>query len=129
MPTRKQQRRRAKTFRHEFDFVVADDEGNEVPVAPAELRAAKKKDAPARRSTAKGKDAKKKTRERRDVPPPSWNRSIRRGIPMGAVSVVVILLLVHSLPLALLYGVAFVPFTYYVDSFMYRLHKRRAAKG
>ena len=44
MPTRKQRRRRDKTFRHEYDLVVYDEEGNEVPVDTAELRAAKGKD-------------------------------------------------------------------------------------
>ena len=39
MPTKKQRRRRAKTFRHEYDFVIEDEEGNEVPLDTSELRA------------------------------------------------------------------------------------------
>ncbi len=39
MPTKKQRRRREKSFRHEYDFVVEDEEGNEVPVDTTELRA------------------------------------------------------------------------------------------
>ena len=32
VPTRKQRRRRQKTFRHEYGFVTYDEEGNEVVV-------------------------------------------------------------------------------------------------
>ncbi len=51
MPTRKQRARRAKSFRHEYGFVVDDEEGNEVEVDRAELRPDKK----ATKTTAKGK--------------------------------------------------------------------------
>ena len=41
MPTRKQRRRNQKARRHEYEYVYLDDEGNEVPVEPSELRAEK----------------------------------------------------------------------------------------
>jgi hypothetical protein len=52
MPTRKQRRRREKTFRHDYDFVVLDEEGREVEVDPAELRKAKEKERPKRQHAA-----------------------------------------------------------------------------
>ena len=41
MPTKKQKRRNQKARRHEYEYVYLDDEGNEVPVEPTELRAEK----------------------------------------------------------------------------------------
>src|SRR5215213_7177386 len=32
VPTRKQRRRRRKSFRHEYEYVLVDEEGNEVEV-------------------------------------------------------------------------------------------------
>ena len=52
MATRKQRSRRAKTFRHEYGFVTYDEEGNEIEVDRAELRA--EKEAPAKGKAAKG---------------------------------------------------------------------------
>jgi hypothetical protein len=132
MPTRKQRRRKAKTFRHEFDFVTYDEEGNEIEVDPTELRAAKAKEAP------KGKDAKGKGRPKRalrEVQPPSWRRSLRRGLPMGAIMLVVVVLLFKQTSIerriatGLVYAVAFVPFTYWLDRFAYRNYLRKQGKS
>ena len=38
MPTRKQRRRREKSFRHDYEYVLIDDEGNEVAVPDDERR-------------------------------------------------------------------------------------------
>ncbi len=38
MPTRKQRRRREKSFRHDYEYVLVDDEGNEVVVPDDERR-------------------------------------------------------------------------------------------
>ena len=49
MATRKQRRRREKTFRHEYNLVEIDEEGNETPVERVARERAEKKDAkPAR---------------------------------------------------------------------------------
>ena len=67
MPTRKQRRRRDKTFRHEFDFVTYDEEGNEVEVDPTELRKEKEKAAPKAKASggAKGNRPVREVRRRR----------------------------------------------------------------
>jgi hypothetical protein len=135
MPTRKQQRRRARTFRHEFDYVMTDEEGNAVQVDPTELRAEKEKAAPPK-AKANGKGGKQSgaKRPQREVQPPSWNRSLRRGLPMGAVMLVVMLLLFRNLPIplrllyGLLYAAAFVPITYALDRMTYRRYLRREGK-
>src|SRR5947207_23139 len=55
MPSRKQRRRREKSFRHEYGFVTYDEEGNEVEVDPAEVRPAKPKSERAQaKPTGKG---------------------------------------------------------------------------
>lgn len=133
MPTRKQRRRKAKTFRHEFDFVTYDEDGNEIEVDPTELRAAKAKEAPPKGKGAKGKG--RSGRPLREVQPPSWRRSFKRGLPMGAIMLIVVVLLFKSTPIqnrivtGLLYAAAFVPFTYWLDRFAYRNYLRKQGKS
>ncbi len=126
MPSRKQRRRREKTFRHEYDLVMYDEEGNEVAVDSSELRAAKEKDA------AKGKGPQRGSsgRPAREVPPPSWERALKRGGLMGVILVVVMTTLVHGpLILGIVYGIVLIPFTYWVDRVAYRKYLRRTGKS
>lgn len=131
MPTRKQRARRAKSFRHEYGFVINDEEGNEVEVAGSELRAGRKEPAKSgARQGARGKP--KSTRTLREPAPPSWNRAVRRGGLWGAATVVlsVVLLKGISVPsrvlIGLLYAVMFIPLTYWIDGVVYRrFHKRK----
>ena len=133
MPTRKQRRRRDKTFRHEYDLVVYDEEGNEVPVKPAELRAAKEKDAPKKKSPQQrgGRSA----RPAREVGPASWRRALRRGGLMGGLMLFIVVYFFKSMPigsrigLGLIYAVAFIPFTYWIDRIAYRNYLRRSGKS
>ena len=126
MPTRKQRRRKAKTFRHEFDFVTYDEEGNEVEVDRSELRPAKAK------TSAKGKNGKPKGRTRapREVQPASWNRALKRGGIMGAGFFVLMTAFVRApITLGIVYGFAMIPMTYYVDRFAYRNYLRKQEKS
>jgi hypothetical protein len=135
MPTRKQRRRRDKTFRHEYETVLIDSDGSEVPVS--ELRT---RDEPKERERAKGKSAAKpattgrgRSRPLREVPPPSWQRSVRRGGLWGLAMLVVVLIFFKntSLPVRVAWGVfyalAFIPLTYFVDRTAYRTYLRRKA--
>ena len=125
MPSRKQRRRREKTFRHEYEYVLTDDEGNEVEVAPTELR--KDKDAPKTKATSRNAGSKRPVRE---VPPPSWRRAVRRGGLMGAVLLVVMTTLLHAPPaIGLLYAAMLIPFTYAIDRISYRTYLRRSGKS
>jgi hypothetical protein len=84
MPTRKQRRRREKTFRHEYDFVAYDEDGNEIEVDPAELRPAKAKQEAKPGSKSGGKTG-RVGRPLREPPDPSRSRSLRRGGMRGGL--------------------------------------------
>ena len=132
MATRKQRRRREKSFRHEYGFVIEDEEGNEVELDRSELRAAKATPEKAN-ANAKGKpDPKAKPRrEARDPDPPSWRRSARRGMIWSPATVLLSIIVFRSasvpvrVVIGLVYAAAFVPMTYWIDGFVYRRHERR----
>ena len=141
MPSRKQKRRDAKSKRHEYEYVYLDEEGNELEDVPDELLEPKT-DLSARRNGSKAAVAKKPAppargaRGARVPPEPSWNRALKRGAMLGAVVFALFSLTskgsyVSVLPLALLYTLLFIPFTYYIDRFAYRRWQARqgAAPG
>jgi hypothetical protein len=128
MATRKQRRRREKERRHEYEYVYVDDEGREVPVEEAEPERKNGK-APARGAPS-GRGGK-------TVDPPSWRRTLRRGGIFAPLMLIVVYLLQgkdKNIPGAVLQTVfllmLFIPFSYFMDSLMYRsFRKRVAAKG
>lgn len=132
MPTKKQKRRNQKARRHEYEYVYLDDEGNEVPVEPTELRAEKngQRESKPRKSSGK-QPAGRGTGARRNIEPPSWRRSARRALLFGPVLVVAMILLNRGQPLAqqvfpAVFLIAFfIPFSYFTDSFAYRLFQKR----
>jgi hypothetical protein len=143
VPTRKQRRRREKTFRHEYETVLLDGEGNEIPLDPDELRA--ERDAKDReRAQAKPANGKKqqqkpargaRNRPLREPPMPSWRRAAKRGGLMGGLMLVAFLFILKGGPLpqrlaiGIFYGVAFIPLTYWIDRTAYRTYQRRLAKA
>lgn len=137
MPTRKQRRRRDKTLRHEYETVLLDAEGNEVPLDEDELRtereARTQAKAAAKAPPARGKQ-RGSARPLREVPPPSWHRAMRRGGLMGGLMLLAFVVLFKNSPLGqrigigLVYFVAFIPLTYWVDRTTYRAYQRRLAK-
>ena len=138
MPTRKQRRRREKTFRHEYETVLLDADGNERPLDEDELRSEREARAQSKSSVkaspAKGKGQRGGTRPLREVPPPSWHRALRRGGMMGGLMLVAFVVLFKNSPLpqrlglGAVYFVAFIPLTYWVDRTTYRAYQRRLAK-
>jgi len=127
VPSRKQRRRREKTFRHEYELVTYDDEGNEVAVDPAELR--KEKEPPKTKTPSRAQQ--RGGRAPREVPPPSWQRAVRRGGLMGVGLLLVTTTLLKGTPIviALVYALALIPFTYWLDRFAYRSYLRRTGKS
>ena len=132
MPTRKQRRRQQKARRHEYEYVYVDDEGNEVEIEPAELRAEKngsKKEGRPQRSS-KGR-APARTGGRRTIDPPSWRRATRRALILGPILIVALVLLNSNVPVeqqiapAILMIAFFIPFSYFTDSLAYRLYRKR----
>jgi hypothetical protein len=130
MPTRKQRRREQKARRHEYEYVYVDDAGNEIDVDPDELRARKE----AKRETRGSKVESRKpaaARGQRAVQPPSWRRSARRGVVLGPLLIVAMMLFNRGVPLVQQIAPAafllafFIPFSYFTDSFAYRLYRKR----
>jgi hypothetical protein len=136
MPTKKQRRRQQKSRRHEYEYVYVDDEGNEVAVDPAELRAEKPKDGPRQAPATKGnnRQASSTTTRRRAIEPPSWRRSAKRALVLGPLLVVAMMFFNRNLSLAeqiapALFLIAFfIPFSYFTDSLAYRMYKKRAER-
>jgi hypothetical protein len=134
MPTKKQRRRRAKGLRHEYDFVMVDEEGNEVPVDPDERRAEREQKASAKPKQARGGQS-SRARAMREPPQPTWQRAFRRGGLMGGLMLVAFIFIFKNGPIAsriaigLVYGVAFVPLTYFVDRTAYRAYLRRLERA
>jgi hypothetical protein len=131
MPTRKQRRRQQKARRHDYEYVYVDDEGNEVEVDPADLRAeknGKKSASPAQRSD-KGRP--KSRAAGRTIDPPSWRRAARRALILGPILVVALMLLNSNVPVqqqiapAILMIAFFIPFSYFTDSLAYRMYRKR----
>jgi hypothetical protein len=127
VPSRKQRRRRQKERRHEYEYVYVDERGEEVDVdeADVETRApsrAKPKERPQAASFRGG----------REVPPPSWRRVGKRGLIFAPFMFLTLLLLSGGES----YGVLavntvvllafFLPFSYVLDSVMYRVYLKRA---
>jgi hypothetical protein len=137
MPSRKQRRRRAKAFRHEYDLVLVDADGNEMPVDPDERRVereAKDKQRVAKAKPTGGKAA-RGGRAIRQPPQPTWDRALRRGGVMGALMLLAFIFLFKSAPLGIrlawgvFYAAAFVPLTYFVDRTAYRTYLKRVDRA
>lgn len=126
MPSRKQRRRRQKERRHEYEYVYVDERGAEVEVDPAEVE----KPAP---SPSKPRPTAETARSRggREVPPPSWRRVAKRGLIFAPFMFITLLLLDggQSYDLLAVNTVVllafFLPFSYVLDTVMYRVYLKR----
>ena len=131
MPTKKQQRRRQKLKRHEYEEVYVDETGRELDLEEAEelvgtalagKPAKAAKPPPARRGA-------------RVIEPPSWRRTLRRGLLFAPL----MFLTVHILDPEVAWGTKifttatllafFLPFSYFMDSMMYRSFQRRLGRA
>ena len=136
MPTRKQKRREAKSKRHEYEFVYLDSEGNELEEPPEELVAPAKARASSNGSKAAAPKQQPPRTRGREPQPPSWERAVKRSLILGAVVFALFAFTARNkggytsaIPLAALYTVLFVPFTYFVDRFAYNRYKARQQQG
>ena len=140
MPSRKQRRRRDKTRRHDYEYVYVDEEGREVEVAPDEERPAETTRAQAKKagqskSSSSGRAA--GTRQSRAVPPPSFRRVLRRAALVGPLMYAVIWLTTRDADITnaqriqqtVILLVLFLPFSYVLDTVMYRAYRRRTGDG
>ncbi len=121
MPTRKQRRRREKEFRH--DYVWEDAEGNELD--PDEVPARKAGATRTQQSSA---------RSGREPQPPSWRRTLKRGLIFAPIMLATVMVLSNDLTLAeqitqtALIVAIFVPFSYLLDGLFFRSAKKRQAR-
>jgi hypothetical protein len=126
MPSKKQRRRREKLKRHEWEYVQLDEEGNEVPVEPAQLKKAELNGKPA---------ATRARRPIREVKPPSWNRAAKRALLFVPFLYIFLSLGKNAPPvltrvgISVLYSVVFVPMFFFVDRIGYRAYRRRLDRG
>jgi hypothetical protein len=130
--TRKQRRRREKEKRHDYEIVYVDDEGNEVEPdtgtgTNGRAPASAKRDGAARKGA-------QPTRRGRVPQPPSWKRVTKRGAIFAPLFLATVLLLGGSrvtfaaaVVQTLILVVVFVPFSYFLDSMLWRSHQRRSA--
>jgi hypothetical protein len=126
MATKKQQRRRQKLKRHEYEEIYVDDEGNEIPPEEAEELVGTRSRKVERPAKERGT-----TRSGRALEPPSWRRTLRRGAIFFPLMLLVVFLLSPDLSTAqkivntlVLMGF-FIPFSYFMDTLMWRSHQRR----
>jgi hypothetical protein len=132
VPNRKQRRRREKDFRHDVRVYEVDEEGNEVPIS--ELRSQEPSAPKPKAASSNGKGKARSGRAAREVPPPSWERAFKRGGLMGAGMLLVFVFVLHSggvaqrVGIGVVYAVAFIPLTYWVDRTSYRAHQKRLAR-
>lgn len=121
MATRKQRRRRAKEFRHEY--VWEDAEGNELD--PEEV--------PVRRASANERSMPARTGGR-EPQAPSWSRTFKRGLIFAPIMFATVMLLSGDLPLAqkitqtVIIVAIFIPFSYFLDGVFWRSYRKRLAR-
>lgn len=126
MPNRKQRRRREKLKRHEYEYVIEDEDGEEVPVerphALARTENPKAGTKPARAPT---------DRRGRPIAKPSLQRVLKRAAIFGPLLLVITFVTQPNLTTpqkifnAILLLAVFIPFSYVVDLMVYRALTRR----
>ena len=126
MPSKKQRRRREKLKRHEWELVQLDEEGNEIPLEPAQVK----------KATTNGKPAASRARRPfREVKPPSWKRSAKRALLFVPFLYIFLSLGKNAPPvitrvgISVLYAAVFVPMFFFVDRLAYRAYQRRLGRS
>jgi|SRR5579871_5069699 len=138
MATKKQRKRSQKERRHEYETVWVDGEGNELEEPPEDVVSAPRE----RRSDGRKpqqKDAKQRTARAPRVPqPPSWRRSGKRAVLLGAAVFAFVAITVHpkggqskyisAAYAAALFAALFIPYIYGIERFTYRRYQRKQAE-
>lgn len=126
MANQKIRRRRAKLHRHEYELVVKNEEGEEVPVERTSTKADAKTGARAGELV---------DRRGRAVQKPSLQRTLRRSAIFVPLIVILAFLLGgnelstgQKIFQAVFLTAIFVPFSHLMDVFIYRTVRRRQAR-
>jgi hypothetical protein len=129
VPSKKQIRRQQKLKRHEYEEVYVDEEGRELDPEEAEEILGAMAAKPARVAKAQPP-----ARGARTIEPPSLRRTLRRGLLFAPLMLVVVILLGDQLTLAqqitqtIVLMAFFLPFSYFMDTMVYRSYQRRLAR-
>lgn len=127
MATKKQRRRREKLQRHEYEYVIETEEGEEITVErPGD-----------REKKAADKDSKApRDRRGRPVPKPSLQRTLKRGAIFGPILVIFAFILggnelstAAKITQAIFLLAIFLPFSHLVDVMVYRMVQKRQKQG
>jgi hypothetical protein len=127
MPSRKQRRRREKLQRHEWEYVLETEEGEEIPLKSPRPRRAEEGE------TRRGRPA--TDRRGRPVQKPSVQRVMKRTAIFAPLLFIVIwltapnLTVVQKVAQTALLIAFFIPFSYLVDVLVYRALMRRQQRG
>ena len=134
MPSKKQRRRREKSRRHEFEDAYYDAEGNEITREEYEELVEEGGGAPVTNGSRSAATAKAKPIQRgsRTIHPPSWRRVFKRALLFAPVMYLTLYFLSpdDASPLRIAFSTAyllalFIPFSYFMDRFMYRRFANR----
>jgi hypothetical protein len=130
MPSKKQRRRRAKQQRHEWEEVYVDEEGRELDPEEAEQLV-----GPATTRASRAKAERPQSRGGRTIDPPSWRKTLRRGALFFPLMLVTVFLLAGEgsttggkIAQTFVLMAFFLPFSYFMDSVVWRSYQRRIAK-
>ena len=132
MASKKQQRRRQKLSRHEYEEVYVDDEGNELdPERAEELGVVDSR--PVKERAAKTQPT---SRAGRVIDPPSWRKTLRRGLLFFPLMLLVVFLLASDDEITtagkvlqtVILMAFFLPFSYFMDTMVWRSYQRRTAR-
>jgi hypothetical protein len=139
MPSKKQRRRRVKERRHEFEEAYFDAEGNEITREEYEALAEETGVLAATNGAGATAAASKPIqRGGRTVHPPSVKRVVKRGLLFAPLMYATLYILGRGDGNATTASIAFstgtlllffIPFSYFVDSFMYKRFAARAGAG
>ena len=129
MPSRKQRRKREKLQRHEYEYVIETEDGEEILERPPEVEATEKNGKP-RKAVAGPVD-----RHGKPIAKPSFRRVLRRTAIFGPLIAIFIYITAKDLsPAGLVLNVLlllafFMPLSYVVDTVVYRMLWRRYEKS
>jgi hypothetical protein len=124
--TKKVRRRRAKLQRHEYELVVENEEGEEVPLEHAR--------DPGSKAGGKSAEPAHVDRRGRTVQKPSLQRTLKRSAIFLPLIVVLVFALGQSLTTqqklvqAIFLVAIFIPFSHFMDMLMWRTVQKRQAK-
>lgn len=130
MPSRKQIRRQQKLKRHQYEEVYVDEEGRELD--PEEAQQLIGAPSPKAAKAAKKQPA---GRRPRTIEPPSWRRTLKRGLLFFPLMVITVMLIGKDLTLAtqitqaVVLMLFFLPFSYFMDTMTFRAYQRRLDKA